>query len=96
VILLLTPHVPRDGKAKAGDAICEIMYQGDFSSVHRASFLDEMVPLLSDEVRHNNVSFGHKVVDVKNGEGGKNVVFGFANGMAATVNWMRWYQEQDL
>ena len=41
------PDVLRDDKAKAGDAICEIMYQGDFSSVHRPSFLDEMVPLFS-------------------------------------------------
>jgi salicylate hydroxylase len=76
----------KDGKAKAGDAICEVMCQGGFSSVHRANFLDEMVALLPDEVRSNNVSFGHKVVSVKDGEKGKGVALNFANGSTATAD----------
>ena len=75
-----------DGKAKAGDAICEVMCQGGFSSVHRANFLDEMVALLPDGVRRNNVSFGHRVLDIREGEERKGVLLSFANGKMATAD----------
>ena len=76
----------RDGKTKAGDTICEVMCQGGFSSVHRANFLEEMVAILPADIRRHNVSFGHRVVDIKEGEGRKGVLLSFANGKTATAD----------
>jgi len=76
----------KDGIKKAGDPICEIMCQGGFSSVHRARFLDELVALLPEEMRRKDVSFGHKIVGVDDGEGGKGVILKFANGKTATAD----------
>jgi salicylate hydroxylase len=76
----------KDGIAKAGDPICEIMCEGGFGSVHRARFLDELVALLPEEVRQRDVSFGHRVVGVSDGEGGKGVRLVFANGKTAIAD----------
>ncbi|KAF2094272.1 salicylate 1-hydroxylase-like protein [Rhizodiscina lignyota] len=75
----------KNGKDKADDQICEIMCVGGFSSVHRARFLDSLVALLPEKVMQDNVSFGHRFVDLKELPDGK-VQLEFANGKTAEAD----------
>lgn len=76
----------RNGRAKAGDPICEVMCAGGFSSVHRARFLDELVAFLPEQIMREAVSFGHRVVDLKEGRGDRGVELVFTNGKTADVD----------
>lgn len=76
----------RNGRAKAGDPVCEVMCAGGFSSVHRARFLDELVALLPEQTMREDVSFGHRVVDLRESRKDGRVELVFANGKRAYVD----------
>lgn len=71
-----------DGRAaRAGQKLFEVSLEGRArSTIHRATFLDELVSLVPEDM----VSFGKKVVDVVEGE--KRVTLKFADGDEADAS----------
>ncbi|KAK3055863.1 hypothetical protein LTR09_003097 [Extremus antarcticus] len=66
-----------DKDAKFGAKICDLWCETGQTSVHRASFLDELVALVPKEVAH----FGKKLEDIE--DKGDHVILHFADGTTA-------------